>query len=64
MSKRSEKLDLIIKKRQFLIDRLGEKKLESSEIAFDQMVEELGVSPAELVTLAECYRLLVLLPDS
>ncbi|MBZ5968879.1 hypothetical protein [Leuconostoc gasicomitatum] len=61
--KMTKKLDSINKKRQLLIDQLGEKKLEQSEIVLEEVRHELEVTPAQLITLTEYYRLLVLLPD-
>lgn len=56
-------LDLINKKKQFLIDELGYNKFEQSLTALDELSEKYSLKPYQIISLAEYHRFVTLLPS-
>ncbi|MFT9313904.1 hypothetical protein [Leuconostoc pseudomesenteroides] len=56
-------LDLINKKKQFLIDELGHNKFEQSLTALDELSKKYSLKPYQIIALSEYHRFVTLLPS-
>lgn len=56
-------LDLINKKKQFLIDELGQGKFEKSLTALDELCEKYSLKTYQIISIAEYHRFVTLLPS-
>ena len=58
-----DKVEKIVRKKQFITSQIGNKKLGEVMTALDRLSEEFNLTPAQLVDITQYHRLEVLLPS-